>query len=126
LKTLRLLGVAMLGVCALSGCNSDHTGITTVPANGMTSAVKDGGTATLSWQAPSTTTDGAPLMDLGGYRIYYGTDSENLNEVVGISSVGIQTYVIDNLQAGTWFFAIRAVTTQGVESALSDVVSKTI
>ena len=30
------------------------------------------------------------------------------------------------LASGTWYFAVRAVTSVGVESALSDVVSKTI
>jgi hypothetical protein len=63
---------------------------------------------------------------LGGYRIYYGTDASDLSESVQLNGVGIQTYVIDNLSGGTWYFAIKAVTTAGVESALSDMVSKTI
>jgi len=34
--------------------------------------------------------------------------------------------VIEDLGSGAWYFAIKAVTGTGVESALSDVVSKTI
>jgi hypothetical protein len=31
------------------------------------------GQATLSWTAPDENTDGTPLINLAGYRIYYGT-----------------------------------------------------
>jgi hypothetical protein len=116
--------VFALAAIVLAGCNQDSTGLTTVPSG--TAAAAGTGMATLSWQAPTTTTAGTALTDLAGYRIYYGTDSGDLTQSVQISSVGIQTYVIDDLGAGTWYFAIRAVTVAGVESALSDVVSKTI
>lgn len=98
--------------------------MTTTPSGTGTGAGT--GMATLSWQAPTTTTQGTALTDLAGYRIYYGIDSSDLTQSVQINSVGIQTYAIDNLGAGTWYFAIRAVTTAGAESALSEVVSKTI
>ena len=83
-------------------------------------------TATLSWEAPTTTTSGSALTDLAGYRIYYGISASALSQTVQLNSVGVQTYVIDNLGQGTWYFAIKAVTSAGVESALSDIVSKTI
>ncbi len=92
----------------------------------MDTTPQGNGMATLSWEAPTTTTSGAALTDLSGYRIYYGIDENNLSQVVNLSTVGIQTYVIDNLGSGTWYFAIRAVTSAGVESSLSNVVSKTI
>jgi Fibronectin type III domain len=84
------------------------------------------GTATLSWQAPTTNTDGSPLTNLSGYVIYYGTSASNLGNNVQITTVGIQTYVVENLAAGTWYFAVKAVTSTGVESALSAIVAKTI
>jgi hypothetical protein len=82
--------------------------------------------ATLSWEAPTSNTNGTPLTDLSGYRIYYGTNANELSDSVQITNVGIQTYVIENLQPGTWYFAIRAITSAGTESVLSDVVAKTI
>jgi len=124
LKIVILVGVFVLAGTVLAGCNQDSTGLTTVPSG--TGASAGTGMATLSWQAPTTTTEGAALTDLAGYRIYYGTNSSDLTQSVQITSVGIQTYAIDNLGAGTWYFAVRAVTAAGVESALSDVVSKTI
>jgi len=82
--------------------------------------------ATLSWDAPTSNTNGTALTDLAGYRIYYGSSPEDLSQSVKISSVGLQTYVIDNLDPGTWYFAVMAVASNGGESALSDVVAKTI
>lgn len=84
------------------------------------------GTATLSWEAPTTTTTGASLTNLAGYRIYYGISEDDLSQTIQLAGVGLQTYVIDNLGQGTWYFAVRAVTSAGVESGLSNIVSKTI
>jgi hypothetical protein len=63
---------------------------------------------------------------LAGYRIYYGSSATDLSQNVQLHGVGVQTYVFDNLQAGTWYFAVMAVTNAGVESALSNRVSATI
>ena len=69
---------------------------------------------------------GASLTDLSGYRIYYGISEDDLSQTIQLAGVGLQTYMIDNLGQGTWYFAIRAVTSAGVESSLSNIVSKTI
>jgi len=122
---VKLAGVLGLAACVLVGCHQDPTGVSTVPA-GTSATNKGSGMATLSWQAPTTNTDGAALTDLSGYRIYYGTDAEELSDSVQLASVGLETYVIDGLGTGTWYFAIKAVTSTGVESALSEIVSKTI
>jgi hypothetical protein len=84
------------------------------------------GTATLSWVAPDQNTDGSALTNLAGYRIYYGTGADALTEVVEVPTVGITEYVIDNLAAGTYYFSIRAYSSVGIESALSNIVSDTI
>jgi len=113
-----------LALVALAGCHEDPTDVGTVPVG--TAGLPTGpGTATLSWEAPTTDTNGAPLTNLAGYRIYYGVDENNLTATVQ-TGVGLQTYVVDDLGAGTWYFAVKAVTSAGVESALSEVVSKTI
>ena len=84
------------------------------------------GNATLSWEAPTANTNGSALTDLAGYRIYYGSSPKHLSHTVQIKSVGLQTYVIDDLEPGTWYFAVKSVAGNGVESSLSDVVAKTI
>jgi len=97
------------------------------PASASTRSAIDGGrAATISWDAPTTNNNGTPLTDLAGYRIYYGSSPEDLSHTVQISTVGLQTYVIDDLEAGTWYFAVRSVAANGTESTLSDVAVKTI
>jgi hypothetical protein len=63
---------------------------------------------------------------LTGYRICYGSSPESLGHSVQIKTIGLQTYVIDDLQSGTWYFAVMAVAADGSESHLSNIVSKTI
>ena len=128
LKTLKLTCLSVLVAVALAGCHEDPTQVSTVPTGSRpgTSVPTGSGAATLSWEAPTTYTNGAALTNLGGYRIYYGTSADNLSQTIQLAGVGMQTYVIDNLGGGTWFFAIKAITNSGLESALSDVVSKTI
>jgi hypothetical protein len=116
--------LVVLVLAALSGCHPDGTSSLSSPQ--QVSSKETVGNATLSWEAPTTTTNGSALTDLAGYRIYYGLDEKDLSETVDLATVGMQTYVIDNLASGTWYFAIKAVTSAGVESALSNVVSKTI
>jgi hypothetical protein len=97
------------------------------PAGSSSSASTSSiGAATLSWAAPDENTDGSALTNLAGYRIYYGTSADALDQVIDIPSVGITTYVLDDLTAGTYYFSIRAYNALGAESALSNVVSDTI
>jgi hypothetical protein len=97
------------------------------PAGSSSSASTSSiGAATLSWAAPDENTDGSALTNLAGYRIYYGTSADALDQVIDIPSVGITTYVLDDLTAGTYHFSIRAYNALGAESALSNVVSDTI
>jgi len=125
-KVSKLLSLLALAGVLLAGCedySSRSSGLGSAPSNAPPSGT---GMATLSWEAPTRDTSGRALTNLGGYRIYYGTDKSDLGKTVNIDTVGMQTYVIDNLGTGTWYFAIRAVTNTGIESGLSEIVSKTI
>jgi hypothetical protein len=84
------------------------------------------GSATLSWTPPSENTDGSSLSDLAGFRVQYGTSPTALTQTVQISNPGVVTYVVTGLNAGNWYFSVRAYTSGGAESANSSVVSKTI
>jgi Fibronectin type III domain len=122
-NTLSLWGPWVAIASLLSGCIDPGPD----PASVSTRSASDGSrTATVSWDAPTSNNNGTPLTDLAGYRIYYGSSPENLSHTVKISTVGLQTYVIDDLEAGTWYFAVRAVASNGTESTLSDIAAKTI
>jgi hypothetical protein len=85
------------------------------------------GTAALSWMAPAQYTDGSPLPvgELDAYRIYHGTSAAALARVAEVDSATTAFNVTD-LDAGTHYFAVTAVSGTGMESSLSQVGSKTI
>lgn len=85
----------------------------------------DTGAATLSWEAPTQRTDGSPIGELAGYRVYLGLSSENLSEDETLDA-GIQTFVVDDLTPATWYFAVTALTSDGLESDFSNIASKQI
>jgi hypothetical protein len=84
------------------------------------------GSATLSWQAPIENSDGSPLLDLAGYRIYWGKQSGNYTNSINNPNPGVTTYVIENLTSGMYYFVATAVSGNGVESARSEEVFKLI
>ena len=81
---------------------------------------------TLAWTPPTQNTDGTALTDLVGYKIHYGTASQTYTETVSVDNPGIATYVVQNLAAGTYYFAVTAYNSAGTESLLSDEVSATL
>lgn len=97
-----------------------------LPAFSIAVNAPTSGTASLQWTAPTQNTDGSALTNLGGYRIYFGSSASSLTQTQQIASASTTSYVLNNLSAGTWYFAVAAYTTAGVESAKSGVGSKTI
>jgi hypothetical protein len=95
----------------------------------VTSTATDGssnGAATLSWVPPTENTNGQPVSDLAGYYIYYGTDKSDLSQVIPITGADTTTYVVNGLGAGTYYFAVSAYNTMGMDSTQSDIASVTI
>jgi hypothetical protein len=84
------------------------------------------GSATLSWQPPTSNTDGSPLTNLAGYVVRYGTSPDALDIQVRIDNPGLVTYVVSDLAPATWYFQVVAYNSLGVESSPSATGSKTI
>ncbi len=84
------------------------------------------GSATINWVPPTENTDGSTLTNLAGYRIYYGTSANAMNQSVQIANAGLTSYVISNLAAGSWFFSVKSYTSAGSESDASNTATKTI
>ena len=80
----------------------------------------------LSWNVPAQAEDGSALTNLSGYRIHYGKSQGALSQAVEVPSAGILNHVIDDLPAGTYYFAVRAIASDGNQSGLSNVVSQVI
>lgn len=89
--------------------------------------VASGPNVALSWNVPTQTVDGQTLQNLSGYRIHYGTNQNAMINSVEVPSAGANSYTVQNLKAGTtYYFAVRAVTADGDESEISNVISRVI
>ena len=78
---------------------------------------------TISWTAPTLNTDGTPLTDLAGYKIYYGTATGVYGTPKDVGNV--MTYPISSVVTtkGTYFLVVTAYNTAGDESDYSNELS---
>lgn len=113
------------GAKALSGSQT-VTNLTANASYTLTCSRSVRGSASLSWTAPTKNTDGSALTTLAGYRISYGLTSSALTNTIQVPSPTTVNYIVGNLDSGTWYFGARAYTSTGVESDLSNVVSKVV
>jgi hypothetical protein len=84
------------------------------------------GRVRLSWSKPTHNTDGSRLTDLRGFVIEYGTRRDRLDGHLDVRGEAVTSAVVEGLAPATWYFGVRAVSTAGTESRLSEIVSKTI
>ncbi len=75
------------------------------------------GTAILSWN-PNTESD------MAGYKVYYGNSSGSLATSLDVGNV--TQYTLNLTDGQTYYFAVTAYDTSGIESGFSNVVSKLI
>jgi len=105
---------------------SDGTSSAALPAFSIAVNQTSNGTATVNWTPPIANTDGSVLSDLAGYNIHYGTSSGALTQTVHVAQAGLTSYTLSNLTTGTWYFGVSAYSSAGIESAISNVASKTV
>ena len=104
---------------------SDGQASSALPAFGITvtAPINTTGSATVSLTPPAQNSDGSPLTNLGGMRVYYGTSPSSLTHQIQLAGTAPTTYTISNLATGTWYFGATAYTTTGAESAMSALAS---
>jgi hypothetical protein len=84
------------------------------------------GSATLSWESPTQRADGSPLMNLAGFKIYWGMDPDGLSNSMTIANPGLTSFMIEQLVPAKWYFVATAFDTEGLESSFSNIASKMI
>jgi hypothetical protein len=105
---------------------SDGSRTVSLPSFAITVSQGTSGNATLSWTPPTQNTNGTALTNLAGYRVVYGRSSSNLDQTAQIANPGLSTYTVTGLTSGTWYFAVKAYSTSGGESVVSNMGMKTI
>jgi hypothetical protein len=105
---------------------SDGTSSADLAAFGITVVATATGSATVIWHSPTQNTDGTPLRDLAGFRVYWGTDRDKLTNSMTLDDPGLSSYVLDQLTPATWYFALSALNAAGIESPLSNVVAERV
>jgi hypothetical protein len=110
------LGTAVpAGTTAITAAKGSISGNTTL-------TVTPGGMISLAWVPPTTNTDGNPLTNLRGYRIYYGTASKTYDHSIDVGNV--TTYTLIGLtQGSTYYITATAYNTFYKESYFSNEVS---
>ena len=84
------------------------------------------GSAILTWNPPTTYSDGSVLTDLSGYRVYWGTVLGTYPNSYQINNGGVSSYTVNGLSAGRWYFKVTALAGGGQESDPTPVLSKVI
>lgn len=79
---------------------------------------------TLSWDAPTTNTDGTPLIDLLGYKVYWGIVSGTYtgNKDVGNVTLVNIAQTMAMTPRGNYCFAVTAYDVELNESAYSNEI----
>jgi putative Ig domain-containing protein len=105
---------------------SDGSASASLPAFSIQVVALAIGSATLSWTPPTQNTDGSPLNNLAGYKIYWGTAAGSYPNSVTVNNPGLATYVVGQLTPAKWYFAVTAYSATGTESGFSNVATKTV
>jgi hypothetical protein len=74
----------------------------------------------LNWQAPTEDVDGNDLHSISAYKIFYGNTQGNPDKHTTVTSGTLETYTISNLEPGSFYFTMSAVSSNGVESDVSN------
>jgi hypothetical protein len=108
-RLLFLLIMSLSFSAVLQGCGTT-TGITRVPS---------GNSITLTWQVPYTNNDSSEIVDLAGFKVYYGLISGDYTNVKIVK--GTNSCRIDDLPGERMLYiAVTAFDTSRNESAPSD------
>jgi hypothetical protein len=123
ISVLMLVGVAS----TIAGCGGDEETAAQAPAGSNPPPGSSGnGSALLVWYPPTQNIDGSALTNLAGYKVYWGTSVGNYTNSVTLTNPGLSSYMVERLPPATWYFAVTAVTSTGVESGYSNIGSKVV
>ncbi|MCU7844541.1 MAG: fibronectin type III domain-containing protein [Candidatus Thiodiazotropha sp. (ex Monitilora ramsayi)] len=112
-----LIFTSVLTACGNNSSTTSQNSEASPPVN-----AKD--TVNLSWIAPSTRADGTYISpnELAGYKVYMGSSASNMEPLVDLNDDTITQYTVNDLPAGSYYFAVSAYDADGLESGYSQVI----
>jgi hypothetical protein len=113
------VGAVIFLTAALAACGGDDEA-----ADSQAPLPTAPGSALLTWTPPLQNTDNTSLMNLTGYRIYWGTSPGNYSNSVTIGA-NLTSYVVEQLAPARYYFVATAISPSG-ESAYSNEATKLI
>ncbi len=84
------------------------------------------GSTTLTWRPPTHNTDGSPLTDLAGFKLYWGTSPGSYPNSLNVPDPGATSYTVTDLLHGRYYFVGTAYNSAGTESQFSNVTIKVV
>ena len=108
----------------ISARNSHATA--SLRAFSLTVQARAPGSTTLSWSVPTANTDGSPLRNLSGYKVYWGTREGQYPNSLVLDDPSLTTYLVENLLPGTYYFVATALNGVGAESDFSRPLRRTV
>jgi len=105
---------------------SDGALMARLPSFDVTVMNQTMGSVSLSWDAPELNTDGTPTSNLKGYKVFYGLASRQYTSSLPLDDATLTSVTIEQLKAATWYFAVKAISSSGLESDFSQEVTKIV
>ena len=102
----------------------EHGGTTSALITVKVNAVQKVSSIELNWGIPTKRNDGSPLdeNDIKGYLLAYGTNSMQLAQSEFINGARTLNYTIEDLNQGTYYFAISTMTMDDIQGAFSEQI----
>ena len=99
-------------------------GVTIAMITVFVNAVQTLSSIELNWELPTKRDDGTPLhsSDIKGYSIAYGINSNQLDSSIFVSDAQSTRHTINDLNLGTYYFAIATVTNDDIQGAYSEKI----
>lgn len=126
---------AVLSVVVLAGCGGSGSGSSASSGTANESYVAEANgsgdeAVYLSWLAPAQRVNGEQLSyqtDIDGYIVRYGQSPSELDQQAVVDCEVLECgYNVNGLSSGTWYFAVQTVDSNGLVSAPSAPVSRTL
>ena len=129
--------ITIMMALTISACSTDEdttvatTAYVNSETNDDTNNVDETNTTAnidLSWVAPVEREDNGPiaLSEIAGYKIYYGSTQGQYPNNITINDGSAVGYTFQNFTAGTYYFVITTIDTEGRESEFSAEVIVTV